>query len=369
MSHDVNNPKISIAIEGTFPSDALPTLNIALADGEGVRRDGDDIAAFTANTLIAASGAPTGAVGIDGDTYIDSTGHSVYSKKIGGAWGAPVSMVGPAGATGATGAAGSTGATGATGPTGPTGPTGATGSTGAAGSTGATGAAGADGKTVRNGSGVPAGGLGVDGDFYIDTTGNLLYGPKASGAWGSGVSLVGPTGATGATGSTGAAGSTGATGADGAVAAGWTVLRQAADQGPVTAANTASNTFAITVAAGDRVIVYAPCMHIDGDSALNDCAFRLALTGGGTFIGVGQAQSPGGSLTGQSVALAATTAAANTGSVTVGIQGTAGNPTSFNFHGSYKIGATGGTFRLEFGAASANNTMRKDSQMWYRIAN
>ncbi|MGH8123923.1 MAG: hypothetical protein ACREPT_14270, partial [Rudaea sp.] len=78
-----------------------------------------------------------------------------------------------------------------------------------------TGPAGADGKTVRNGSGAPSGGLGIDGDFYIDTAANAIYGPKASGAWGSSTSLIGPTGATGATGTTGAAGATGATGAAG----------------------------------------------------------------------------------------------------------------------------------------------------------
>jgi hypothetical protein len=35
----------------------------------------------------------------------------------------------------------------------------------------------------------------VNGDFYLDTTAWVLYGPKASGAWpGSGTSLVGPAG-------------------------------------------------------------------------------------------------------------------------------------------------------------------------------
>lgn len=70
---------------------------------------------------------------------------------------------------------------------------GPTGSTGSAGSTGSTGSAGADGKTVRNGSGAPSSGLGVDGDFYIDTTAHAVYGPKTSGAWGSATSLVGPS--------------------------------------------------------------------------------------------------------------------------------------------------------------------------------
>jgi hypothetical protein len=35
---------------------------------------------------------------------------------------------------------------------------------------------------------------GSDGDFYIRTTTNYIYGPKASGTWPAGTSLVGPTG-------------------------------------------------------------------------------------------------------------------------------------------------------------------------------
>ena len=57
-----------------------------------------------------------------------------------------------------------------------------------------------------------ANGLGVDGDFYIDTATNNLYGPKAGGAWPPPVSLVGAPGATGSAGATGATGVAGATG-------------------------------------------------------------------------------------------------------------------------------------------------------------
>ncbi len=113
---------------------------------------------------------------------------------------------GDTGATGATGPTGAKGDTGATGLTGPTGPTGATGAAGANGTTGA------DGKTVRNGTSNPVSGTGMDGDFYINTATNTLFGPKANGAWPSGVALVGPTGATGAQGIQGATGATGAAG-------------------------------------------------------------------------------------------------------------------------------------------------------------
>ncbi len=110
------------------------------------------------------------------------------------------------GATGATGAAGPQGPTGAQGPQGPvglSGATGATGSTGAAGpqgpagpqgATGTNGTNGIDGKTVWNGTDDPAGGTGVNGDFYINTTTHFIFGPKTGGAWGAGTSLVGPQG-------------------------------------------------------------------------------------------------------------------------------------------------------------------------------
>jgi hypothetical protein len=78
-----------------------------------------------------------------------------------------------------------------------------------------------NGSTVLNGTVPPTPGDGADGDFWLDTATSTLYGPKTAGAWGAGVSLVGPTGATGAAGPAGPqgpegpAGPTGATGAQG----------------------------------------------------------------------------------------------------------------------------------------------------------
>ncbi|MEL6277961.1 MAG: hypothetical protein AAFR28_03645 [Pseudomonadota bacterium] len=90
---------------------------------------------------------------------------------------------------------------------------------GGGGGGGADGADGADGRTILNGTTDPGSGDGVDGDFYLNTTTSTLFGPKASGAWPAGVSLIGPTGATGATGATGPAGADGADGATGATGA------------------------------------------------------------------------------------------------------------------------------------------------------
>lgn len=82
-------------------------------------------------------------------------------------------------------------------------------------STGGGGGGGADGKNVRNGTGAPGAGLGVDGDFYIDTAASAIYGPKTAGAWGGATSLVGPQGSAGAQGAQGPAGADGADGAQG----------------------------------------------------------------------------------------------------------------------------------------------------------
>ena len=53
---------------------------------------------------------------------------------------------------------------------------------------------GADGAAFLSGAGAPSGGTGVDGDAYFETTGKALYGPKTGGAWGAGTSLVGAPG-------------------------------------------------------------------------------------------------------------------------------------------------------------------------------
>lgn len=71
---------------------------------------------------------------------------------------------------------------------------------------GTNGTNGTNGNTVIGGAGAPSGGIGVDGDYYIDVTAHAFYGPKTAGAWGASFSLVGPAGATGSTGSNGADG-------------------------------------------------------------------------------------------------------------------------------------------------------------------
>ena len=64
---------------------------------------------------------------------------------------------------------------------------------------------GTDGKTVLNGVVDPTV-EGVDGDFYINTTTDEIFGPKSGGAWGVGTSLIGSQGPSGPTGPQGPAG-------------------------------------------------------------------------------------------------------------------------------------------------------------------
>ena len=89
----------------------------------------------------------------------------------------------------------------------------------AQGVTGPAGPNGSDGARIFWGTTGPASNVGKSGDFFIDGSAGVLYGPKANGAWGSGLQLQsGPTGSTGpsVTGPTGAASTvTGPTGATG----------------------------------------------------------------------------------------------------------------------------------------------------------
>jgi hypothetical protein len=91
------------------------------------------------------------------------------------------------------GAPGPAGAAGAQGPAGPAGPAGAKGETGAAG-TGSAGAPGANGKTVLHGTTTPKTTEGEEGDFYINTSADTIYGPKVGTNWGSATELKGAEG-------------------------------------------------------------------------------------------------------------------------------------------------------------------------------
>lgn len=160
----------------------------------------------TGTMVIVGITAPNNGVGNNGDSFIDKTNGNFYGPKSAGAWPSPaLSIVGPQGNQGVKG---DTGATGAKGDTGATGDIGPQGSQGPKGDIGNTGAAGPTGSSFLSGSGVPASGLGANGDTYLNITTGDVYGPKTAGAWGSIVgSLKGVQGIQGNTGATGTRGS------------------------------------------------------------------------------------------------------------------------------------------------------------------
>jgi len=150
----------------------------------------------------------------------------------------PTGPMGPAGAAGATGAQGAMGPMGPVGPMGPMGPQGVQGPQGPQGDPGTPGApgpAGQDGATLISGVGNPLPGQGGSaflggkpGDFYLDSSTGILYGPKvanAAGDWSGASALVlmgaqgdpGPQGPVGPQGAAGPAGSAGPRGDAGPV--------------------------------------------------------------------------------------------------------------------------------------------------------
>ena len=180
------------------------------------------VAGADGRSVLSGTAAPTAAVGAVGDFYLNTATHTMHGPKAAGGWPTGVALIGPQGLTGATGPQGLTGATGPqgakgdTGATGATGPQGVKGDTGATGPAGATGAAGPAGRSVLNGTTDPTAGIGVAGDFYLNTSTKVLWGPKGASSWpGSGVSLVGPQGLQGIQGLQGVQGIQGLQGTQG----------------------------------------------------------------------------------------------------------------------------------------------------------
>lgn len=220
-------------------------------------------AASIPNTILSGFGAPSNAIGIDGDFYIDIKNSNIYGPKIKKKWPAAISLkgsngsagtdgksgsdgktitnastvagptgvqgfqgipgtpgdIGPKGEQGLRGEVGATGAQGIVGPIGVQGPIGLTGATGSQGPAGA-GSQGAPGATGATGAQGPGGATGSQGPSGSGATGNAgaTGSTGAQGATGptGPQGLTGPTGLSGAQGTAGAAGGTGLTGNVGA---------------------------------------------------------------------------------------------------------------------------------------------------------
>jgi hypothetical protein len=111
-----------------------------------------------ASAILYGLGLPDSSVGSLNDTYIN-TASGIFYKKNSSGWGQVFSMQsGPAGVPG---------------PKGDAGP------------------AGSNGKSVLSGTLNPSNqATGTNGDFYINTNTFKVFGPKANGAWGEGVTMV-----------------------------------------------------------------------------------------------------------------------------------------------------------------------------------
>ena len=109
--------------------------------------------------IFAGSGAPTGSTsGAIGDYYLDISTGNLYGPKTASGWGSPIVLKG---------------------------------STGSSGTSGATGAAGSQ---IYSGATVPDVSVGITGDYYLNKTTYMLYGPKTDAGWGVPVLLQGPQG-------------------------------------------------------------------------------------------------------------------------------------------------------------------------------
>lgn len=114
----------------------------------------DGVDGTNGNTILTCSGVPAVGVGVNGDYAYDPATKIIYGPKAAGVWPAGTSLMGPQGIAG---------------------------------------------NTVLTTSGAPAGGTGVNGDYAYDATAKVMYGPKAGGIWPAGVSIAGTQGLAGNT--------------------------------------------------------------------------------------------------------------------------------------------------------------------------
>jgi hypothetical protein len=129
--------------------------DLSLSKGDTGATGGTGSPGTDGKTILSGTTAPGSGLGTNGDFYLNTTTADLHGPKASGSWPAPVSLKGPQGNAG---------------------------------------------KTILSGSSAPSSGTGTDGDFYLNTAASTLYGPKASGAWPAGVTLIGPAGANGTNG-------------------------------------------------------------------------------------------------------------------------------------------------------------------------
>jgi len=145
-------------------------------------------------TIFNGVGNPAPEVGDIDDFYLDTFSKIIFGPKTITGWGSGTSLIGPVGPAGEKGDQGVAGPQGNIGPVGPVGPR---------------------GNTVLSGDSDPVSGAGSEGDFYLNVATSTIFGPRKFGEWGTGVSLIGPSGTNGNTILNGPSNPTGLIGVDG----------------------------------------------------------------------------------------------------------------------------------------------------------
>lgn len=151
------------------PHAGLPFIAIKSSDVEIETPSAPDFAGLwiryagvPGRTILSGSSDPTG--GGEGDFFLDVRTYTLYGPKTNGTWGNPISLIGPRGPEGDRGLKGDPGERG---------------------------------RSILSGylmGGLPAGNAGQDGDFFIDLSTFVMYGPKNGDSWPQeGKSLVGPS--------------------------------------------------------------------------------------------------------------------------------------------------------------------------------
>lgn len=166
---------------------------------------------------------------------------------------------------------------------------GATGDPGPPGDQGEPGPPGEDGNTILSGTGAPSDlDDGVNGDYYIDPTAQLIYGPKADGAWPAGVSIKGEQGVKGDSGDPGPKGDTGDPGPKG----------DTGDPGDITSSGDATDGQVLTADGEGGVAWEDPAATITVVDALNSTSSTDALSAAqGKALNDSKLAASGGTLT------------------------------------------------------------------------
>ncbi|MFU1858089.1 hypothetical protein ACK8HY_13815 [Sphingobacterium sp. NGMCC 1.201703] len=118
--------------------------------GEKGEQGEKGIDGLNGSTIFSGKSAPTSAIGVIGDFYLNLSSGDLYGPKTKEGWGNPFNLKG---------------------------------------SSGVPGSPGTPGATILSGQTIPTQTIGKNGDFYINLKDMTIYGPKTNAGWGSPVSL------------------------------------------------------------------------------------------------------------------------------------------------------------------------------------